>query len=97
MDVPGAGAGVTVAVLEHRLALQGIGRGRGEEVGRGRRNGGSAAESEVGVIEGQQVSRRRRGPRRAQETGEADTLAELMPWVLAAILKSLALVLEFIR
>ena len=94
MDVPGAGAAVGVAEWERRLPLQGVARGRGEEVDRGRRNGRSAAESQVGIGEGQRVGGRRRGPGRAQETGEADALAELVPRVLAAVGETLALVGE---
>ena len=92
MDVPGTGAAVGVAEGERRLPLQGVARSRGEEVDWGGGNGRSATESQVGIGEGQRVGGRRRGPGRAQETSEADALAELMPGVLAAVGESLALV-----
>lgn len=105
VDVSGAGSGLRATELECCccLALQGLAGHRGEQVGRRRGDGGSAAEAQVRVVEGRRQRRGRRGPpRRAEEPGKADALAELVAWILSAGgrgagLRRLKLVLELSR
>lgn len=76
VDVSDAGAALLAAKVEGGgVALQGLAEDGREEVGRRRRDGGRAAEAQVEVEGG---GRGRGAARGAQETGEADALAELV-------------------